>query len=58
MKQPQYDPQPVERQVVAIYTVTGGYMDDYPVEDAKRFVQEFATFSETRNPEVLTAIRI
>ena len=57
LKQPQYDPQPVERQVVAIYTVTGGYMDDYPVEDAKRFVEEFATFLETRSPEVFTAIR-
>ena len=57
LKQPQYDPQPVERQVVAIYTVTGGYMDDYPVEDAKRFVEEFATYVETRSPEVFAAIR-
>jgi F-type H+-transporting ATPase subunit alpha len=57
LKQPQYEPQPVERQVVAIYTVTGGFMDDYPVEDAKRFVQEFATFLETRNPEVFATIR-
>ena len=38
LKQPQYDPQPVERQVVAIYAATGGYLDDYPVADAKRFV--------------------
>jgi F-type H+-transporting ATPase subunit alpha len=57
LKQPQYEPQPVERQVVAIYAVTGGYMDDYPVEDAKRFVEGFSTFLETRNPEVLAAIR-
>jgi F-type H+-transporting ATPase subunit alpha len=57
LKQPQYDPQPVERQVVAIYAVTGGYLDDYPVDDAKRFVEEFATFLETRSPEVLTTIR-
>jgi F-type H+-transporting ATPase subunit alpha len=57
LKQPQYDPQPVERQVVAIYTVTGGYMDDYPVEDSKRFVEEFATYLETRSPEVFAAIR-
>ena len=40
LKQPQYEPQPVERQVVAIYVVTGGYLDDYPVEDAKRFVTD------------------
>jgi F-type H+-transporting ATPase subunit alpha len=57
LKQPQYEPQPVERQVVAIYTVTGGHMDDYPVEDAKRFADEFATYLETRSPEVFTAIR-
>ena len=57
LKQPQYDPQPVERQVVAIYAVTGGYMDDYPVDDAKRFVEEFATYLETRSPEVFAAIR-
>ena len=57
LKQPQYDPQPVERQVVAIYAVTGGYLDDFPVEDAKRFVEEFATYLETRDPEVFSTIR-
>ena len=30
LKQPQYDPQPVEREVVQVYAVTGGYMDAYP----------------------------
>jgi F-type H+-transporting ATPase subunit alpha len=57
LKQPQFAPQPVERQVVSIYAVTGGFMDDYPVEDAKRFTEEFLTFLETRSPEVLSAIR-
>jgi F-type H+/Na+-transporting ATPase subunit alpha len=57
LKQPQYDPQPVERQVVAIYAVTGGFMDDYPTDDAKRFVEEFATYLETRDPEVFSTIR-
>jgi F-type H+-transporting ATPase subunit alpha len=57
LKQPQFEPQPVERQVVTIYAVTGGYMDGAPVADAKRYVEEFLTFLETRNPEVLTAIR-
>jgi F-type H+-transporting ATPase subunit alpha len=57
LKQPQFEPQPVERQVVAIYAVTGGYMDDYPTEDAKRFVEDFLVYLETRNPEVLSAIR-
>jgi F-type H+-transporting ATPase subunit alpha len=57
LKQPQYQPQPVERQVVAIYVVTGGSLDRYPVEDAKRFVTSFNDYLETRNPEILTAIR-
>jgi F-type H+-transporting ATPase subunit alpha len=57
LKQPQYQPQPVERQVVAIYVVTGGYLDDYPVEDAKRFVTSFNDYLETRHPEILSTIR-
>ena len=38
LKQPQYRPVPVERQVAAIWIATGGYLDALPVEDAKRFV--------------------
>ena len=57
LKQPQYEPRPVERQVVAIYAVTGGHMDDFPVEDAKRFVEEFASYLETRSAEVFSTIR-
>jgi F-type H+-transporting ATPase subunit alpha len=41
LKQPQYEPVPVERQVVAIWVGTGGHLDDLPVEDAKRFVDGF-----------------
>ncbi len=57
LKQPQYRPVPVERQVVAIWTATGGYLDDFPVEDAKRFVDGFAEYLDSRNPEVYTGIR-
>jgi F-type H+/Na+-transporting ATPase subunit alpha len=57
LKQPQYEPQPVERQVVAIFAVTGGYIDDYPTGDARHFVEEFATYLETRSPEVFSGIR-
>jgi F-type H+-transporting ATPase subunit alpha len=57
LKQPQYQPQPVERQVVAIWTVTGGRLDPYPVEDAKRFVEGFLVSLEARHPEVLETIR-
>ena len=57
LKQPQYRPLSVERQVVAIYAVTGGHLDAYPVEDAKRFVDGFAEFLDTRHPELLATIR-
>ncbi len=57
LKQPQYRPQSVEREVVAIYVATGGFLDDLPVEDAKRFVEEFVGYLDTRRPEVSTAIR-
>jgi F-type H+-transporting ATPase subunit alpha len=57
LKQPQYEPRPVERQVVTIWTVTGGHLDPYPVEDAKRFVEGFLGSLESRHPEVLETIR-
>ena len=57
LKQPQYDPQPVERQVVSIYAVTGGYLDRFPVEDAKRFVADLLAYLDGRNPDVLRGIR-
>ncbi len=57
LKQPQYQPLPVEKQVVYVYTATGGFLDDYPVEDAKRFVVEFGEYLETRSAEILSTIR-
>jgi F-type H+-transporting ATPase subunit alpha len=57
LKQPQYEPQPVERQVVGIYAVTNGALDPYPVEDAKRFISELLTFIDTRHDGVFSAIR-
>jgi F-type H+/Na+-transporting ATPase subunit alpha len=41
LKQPQYDPMPVERQVVSVWAGTGGYLDDVPVGDVGRFEREF-----------------
>ena len=37
LKQPQYDPFPVENQVVSIWAGTNGYLDDVPIEDIGRF---------------------
>jgi F-type H+-transporting ATPase subunit alpha len=57
LKQPQYRPLPVEREVVRIWVATGGYLDELPVADASRFVEGFAEFLETRHADVLEAIR-
>jgi F-type H+/Na+-transporting ATPase subunit alpha len=57
LKQPQYAPVPVERQVVAIWAATGGHLDRHSVEDVKRFVDDFVVFVETRHPEVLAGIK-
>jgi F-type H+-transporting ATPase subunit alpha len=57
LKQPQYEPLAVEKQVVYVYAATNGALDDYPVEDAKRFVVGLGEFLDTRNPEILSEIR-
>jgi F-type H+-transporting ATPase subunit alpha len=56
LKQPQYQPLPVEREVVMIWTATGGYLDPFPVEDARRFVEEFTAYLDART-DVLATIR-
>jgi F-type H+-transporting ATPase subunit alpha len=57
LKQPQYEPQPVERQVVMIYAATGGYLDEYPPSDAKRFVTGLNEFLDTRHADILSTIK-
>jgi F-type H+-transporting ATPase subunit alpha len=57
LKQPQYRPVPVERQVVYVYVATGGYLDELPTVDSRRFVEEFAQHLDTRHPEVLSEIK-
>jgi hypothetical protein len=47
----------VERQIVLIWTATGGHLDRYPTQDARRFVDGFTGFLDSRHPEVLASIR-
>jgi F-type H+/Na+-transporting ATPase subunit alpha len=56
LKQPQYEPRPVEREVVMIWTATGGSLDPFPVEDARRFVEEFTAYLDSRT-DVLGTIK-
>jgi F-type H+-transporting ATPase subunit alpha len=56
LKQPQYQPVPVEKQVAIIYAATKGFLDAVPIEDVRRYEDDLARFLETRHPAVLTAI--
>lgn len=57
LKQPQYQPMPVEYQVMIIYAATKKYLLDVPVEDILRFEQEMFEFVDTKYPEIPEAIR-
>ncbi len=52
LKQPQYQPMPVQYQVIIIYAVTHKYLLDVAVEDITRFEKEFFEFLDTRYAEV------
>ena len=56
LKQPQYQPMPVQYQVIIIYAVTKRFLLDVPVEDITRFEKEFFDYLDTRHPEIPAAI--
>ena len=56
LKQPQYQPLPLEKQVPIIYAANTGALDDVPVESVRRFEQEFNAFLVDKYPEVPEAI--
>jgi F-type H+/Na+-transporting ATPase subunit alpha len=57
LKQPQYDPFPVEAQVVSIWAGSGGYLDDVPLEDVKRFEADFLDYLRRQHAGILQAIK-
>ncbi len=57
LKQPQYSPFPVERQVVSVWMGTEGFLDDVPVEDIRRFENEFEDELARSNPGIYATIR-
>jgi F-type H+-transporting ATPase subunit alpha len=56
LKQPQYEPLPVERQVAILYAGVNGYLDQVAVADLRVFASELYAFIETRHPDVFTGI--
>jgi F-type H+/Na+-transporting ATPase subunit alpha len=57
LKQPQYDPFPVENEVVSIWAGSNGYLDDVPLEDVSRFEHDFLENLKRSHEGILTAIR-
>jgi F-type H+-transporting ATPase subunit alpha len=57
LKQPQYSPVSVEKQVAIIYLGTKGLLKDVPVEKVKEFEELFLTSVEQKHPEVLETFR-
>ena len=56
LKQPQYQPMPVQYQVIIIYAVTKRFLLDVPVEDITRFEKEFFDYLDTKHSEIPAAI--
>ncbi|MBI2402588.1 MAG: F0F1 ATP synthase subunit alpha [Gemmatimonadetes bacterium] len=57
LKQPQYQPMPVEQQIAVIYVVNNGFLDDVPVGQIREWEQGFHEFVDARHGEVLRELR-
>jgi F-type H+-transporting ATPase subunit alpha len=57
LKQPQFAPMPVEFQIMTIYAVTNGLIDDVPVDQVREWELGFHDFMRTRHPQVGEGIR-
>jgi F-type H+-transporting ATPase subunit alpha len=57
LKQPQYHPMPVERQVMVIYAVTNGFLDTLPVADIKGWETGFLDFVNAQFPQIPASIK-
>jgi F-type H+/Na+-transporting ATPase subunit alpha len=57
LKQPQYQPLPVEKQVAIVFAATNGYLDNVPVEKLRAYEDSLFRFLETRHSAVLDTVR-
>jgi F-type H+/Na+-transporting ATPase subunit alpha len=56
LKQPQYQPVAVEKQVAIVYAATKGFLDAVAIEDLRRYEEDLYRFLETRHAAVFTGI--
>jgi len=57
LKQPQYQPMDVEKQVLIIWSATNGFTDDVAIEDIRKFENDLLSFIENSHPGVLQKLR-
>jgi len=56
LKQPQYEPLPVELQIASVHAVTTGVLDDVPVEDVRRFEQGMHEYLKNTQSDLLAQL--
>jgi F-type H+-transporting ATPase subunit alpha len=56
LKQRQYEPLPVEKQVLIIFAGTQGYLDDLPVEQVRKFEEDLYRFADNAHRALLAKI--
>jgi F-type H+-transporting ATPase subunit alpha len=56
LKQGQYEPLPVERQILIIYAGTNGFVDDLPLTALKKYEQDLYSFIESKQPDIFADI--
>jgi len=56
LKQDQYQPLSVEKQIVIIYAASNGYLDDLPIDAGRKFEEELYKFLDVQRPQVLKSL--
>ena len=56
LKQDQYQPLPVEKQILIIYAGTNGFVDDLPLNVLKKYEQDLHSFVESKHPDIFADI--
>jgi F-type H+/Na+-transporting ATPase subunit alpha len=56
LKQGQYEPLPVEKQILIIYAGTNGFVDELPLTALKKYEQELYSFMESKHPDIFADI--
>jgi len=56
LKQGQYEPLPVEKQILIIYAGTNGFVDELPLTALKKYEQELYSFIESKHPDIFADI--